>query len=162
MKYPLRLNVNGQVHDVEVEPDTVLLDVLRDDLLLTGTKWACRTGDCGACTVIIDVRAVVSCIVPALEADSRTLVTIEGIIREGGLSPIQEAFIERGAAQCGYCTPGVIVMAEALLEENPSPSEEDVRAGLAGNLCRCTGYNKIVDAVLAAAGSASPAGEPLS
>jgi len=151
MKYPVKLQVNGITYEASVEPHTTLLTLLRDHLGLTGTKWACGTGDCGACTVIVDGRAVTSCLVLALDANGRQVLTIEGLARDGELHPLQQAFIEHGAVQCGYCTPGMIMMAKALLDENPHPSEEEVRSALRGNLCRCTGYNKIVDAILAVA-----------
>jgi len=151
MKYPVKLQVNGITYEAPVEPHMTLLSLLRDHLGLTGTKWACGTGDCGACTVIMDGRAVTSCLVLALDANGREVLTIEGLAKDGELHPLQRAFIEHGAVQCGYCTPGMIMMAKALLDENPHPSEEEVRSALRGNLCRCTGYNKIVDAILAVA-----------
>ena len=150
MRYPVKLRVNGVTYEASLEPQTTLLSLLRDHLGLTGAKWACGTGDCGACTVIMDGRAVTSCLVLALDANGREVLTIEGLAKDGEFHPLQRAFIEHGAVQCGYCIPGIIMMAKALLDENPYPSEEEVRSALRGNLCRCTGYNKILDAVLAA------------
>jgi carbon-monoxide dehydrogenase small subunit len=144
----LDLTVNGDPYRREVAPDATLLDVLRDDLGLTGTKWGCRTGDCGACTVLVDGEPVVSCLQLAPQVNGREVTTIEGLGHEGDLGELQAAFVRNGAAQCGFCTPGMIVAAEALLRHNPSPTEPEVRDAIAGNLCRCTGYNKIVDAVL--------------
>ncbi|MDP2663173.1 MAG: (2Fe-2S)-binding protein [Dehalococcoidia bacterium] len=151
MKHLIKLNVNGQEYEVAVEPNRSLLDVLRDDLELTGTKKGCETGDCGACTVIMDGKPVSSCLVLAVAARDKNILTIEGVAQGGKLHPVQEAFINLGAIQCGYCTPGMILSAKALLEENPHPSEWEVREAIVGNLCRCTGYVKIVKAILAAA-----------
>ena len=145
------LNVNGRDYSVEVEPEEFLVDVLRDRLGLTGTKKGCGTGDCGACTVLLGGRAVNSCLVLALSAVGRPVLTIEGVASDGPPHPLQRSFLAHGAVQCGYCTPGLIMMALELLNECPNPSEEEVRAGIAGNLCRCTGYQKIVEAILAAA-----------
>ncbi len=147
----LELSVNGDPYRREAEPDATLLSFLRDVLGLTGTKWGCMTGDCGACTVLVDGQPVVSCLQLAQQVQGREVTTVEGLERHGELSDVQAAFVSKGAAQCGFCTPGMIVAAEALLRRNPSPSEIEVREALAGNLCRCTGYNKIVDAVLEAA-----------
>ena len=144
----LDLTVNGDPYRREIRPDATLLDVLRDDIGLTGTKWGCQTGDCGACTVLVDGAPVVSCLQLAQQVGGREVTTIEGLGRHGELGDLQDAFVRNGAAQCGFCTPGMIVAAEALLRHNPAPSEAEVREALAGNLCRCTGYNKIVDAVL--------------
>jgi carbon-monoxide dehydrogenase small subunit len=152
VRYPVKFEVNGVAREAAVEAHTTLLTLLRDHLDLTGTKLGCATGDCGACTVIMDGRPVTSCMVLALDAGGRRVVTIEGLAEDGRLHPLQQAFVEHGAVQCGYCTPGVIMMAKALLDENAHPSEQEVRSALQGNLCRCTGYNKIVGAVLAAAG----------
>lgn len=151
MKKTITLLVNGSPRTLAVTHTATLLDVLRDDLGLTGTKYGCGHGDCGACTVLLDGRAVPSCLVLAVRADGHTVETIEGMARGGKLHPLQKAFVEEGAVQCGYCTPGMIMSARALLEQNPHPSEEEIRRGLAGNLCRCTGYEKIVRAVQAAA-----------
>ena len=144
----IELLVNGERHEVEVEPRQTLLEVLRDGLYLTGTKEGCGTGDCGACTVLLDGKPVTSCLVLAVSAEGKVVTTIEGLSENGKLHPIQQAFIDHGAVQCGFCTPGMILAAKALLDENPRPSEQDVRAALAGNLCRCTGYTKIIDAVM--------------
>ena len=151
MKKKIRMTVNGDVHEIEVEPRKTLLAVLRDQLGLTGTKEACGTGDCGACTVLLDGKTVTSCLVLAVEADGREVTTIEGISRDGDLHPVQKAMVEYGGVQCGFCTPGFVLSAVALLNENPDPTEEEIRQGLAGNFCRCTGYTKIVQAIRAAA-----------
>ena len=151
MKHNIRLTVNGESYTVAVEPCESLLDVLRDKLSLTGTKKGCDRGDCGACTIIMDGKTVNSCLVLAVEADDKEVLTIEGLANKGQLHPIQEAFIQQGAVQCGYCTPGMIISVKALLDENPNPTEEEVRQAIGGNLCRCTGYVKIVDAVKKAA-----------
>jgi xanthine dehydrogenase E subunit len=149
MKQVLRLRVNGQDQQILVEPYSRLVDVLREDLFLTGTKSACNSGSCGACTVLIDGKAVKSCTILAWQAQGKDVLTIEGLDRNG-LHPVQQAFIERFAFQCGFCTPGMILMAKALLDENPDPTEEEIRQYLTGNICRCTGYVKIVEAVQAA------------
>lgn len=150
-RIPVTLNVNGQRYDLEIPPHRLLLDVLRNDLGLTGTKESCREGECGSCTVLVDGKAVNSCLYLAAAAQGKEIVTIEGLAKDGVLDPVQQAFVETGGTQCGFCTPGFILTAKALLRENPSPTEAEVRAYLAGNLCRCTGYNHIVDAVLVAA-----------
>jgi len=151
MKQLIKLKVNGLVEEVLVEPWWSLAYVLREVLNLTGTKVSCDTGNCGACTVLVDGKAVKSCLLLAPKAKGKEIVTIEGLTgKDGGLHPLQEAFIEHFAVQCGYCTPGMILAAKALLDENPGATEEEVRASLSGNLCRCTGYVKIVEAVLAA------------
>jgi carbon-monoxide dehydrogenase small subunit len=145
----IKLNVNGRGVAVMVKPTETLVDVLRDKLDLTGTKKACGLGDCGACTVLMDGKAVNSCLILAMDAQGHEITTIEGLEKKDGtLHPLQEAFLENGAVQCGFCTPGMVLSAKALLDENPSPTEEEVRRALAGNLCRCTGYAKIVQAVL--------------
>jgi len=151
MRKILHLKVNGEEYQVEVEPQEILLDVIRDKLNLTGTKRGCDTGDCGACTIIMDGKAVNSCLVLALEANGKEIVTIEGLAKKGQLHPLQEAFVQHGAVQCGYCTPGMIMSAKALLDENRNPTEEEIRKAIAGNLCRCTGYAKIVQAIQALA-----------
>ena len=152
MKQLIKLRVNGVDEEVYIEPLWDLAFVLRDVLALTGTKVACWAGDCGSCTVLIDGKPVRSCLYLAMKARGKEIQTIEGLKGEsGGLHPLQEAFIEHFAVQCGYCTPGMILVAKALLDENPTPTEEEVREGLYGNLCRCTGYVPIVKAVLAAA-----------
>jgi len=145
----IKLNVNGRGVAVMVKPTETLVDVLRDKLDLTGTKKACGLGDCGACTVLMDGKAVNSCLILAMDAQGHEITTIEGLDKKDGtLHPLQEAFLENGAVQCGFCTPGMVLSAKALLDENPSPTEEEIRRALAGNLCRCTGYAKIVQAVL--------------
>ncbi|MBI3079569.1 MAG: (2Fe-2S)-binding protein [Deltaproteobacteria bacterium] len=153
MKKPISVTVNGEVYEMEVEPRRRLLDFLRDDLELTGTKEGCGNGECGACTVLVNGVAMTSCLILAVSVNGQQVTTIEGLARDGALDPLQKAFIDYGAIQCGYCTPGMILMAKALLNENPKPTEEEVRMGIAGNLCRCTGYVKIVEAVLATAAS---------
>lgn len=151
MKQLIKLKVNGVVEEVFVEPWWSLAYVLREVLNLTGTKVGCETGNCGTCTVLVDGKVVKSCLLLAPKANRKEIVTIEGLTsKDGGLHPLQEAFIEHFAVQCGYCTPGMIMAAKALLDENPNSTEEEVRAALSGNLCRCTGYVKIVEAVLAA------------
>ena len=147
----LRLEVNGRPRAVESPPLARLLDLLRDGLGLTGTKEGCGEGECGACAVLLDGELVNSCLVPACQAEGRSVTTIEGLAARGELHPVQRAFWEKGGAQCGICTPGMVIAAEALLARTPRPSAEEIRAGLAGNLCRCTGYVKIVEAVAAAA-----------
>lgn len=149
--YRIMLTVNGRIREVEVEPRERLLDVLRYKLDYTGPKEGCGTGDCGACTVLLDGKPVVSCLVLAISANGKSITTVEGIAREGRLHPVQQAFVEYGAIQCGICTPGFVVNAVALLDEVPDPDEETTRYWLAGNLCRCTGYQKIIRAVKAAA-----------
>ena len=151
--------INGEPTDFLCEPRQTLLEVLRDTLDLTGTKEGCSNGNCGACTVLMNGRTVVSCLVLAVEAEGSEVETIEGVAAAGELHPLQQAFLEHAALQCGICTPGFIMSAQALLRENPNPTEHEVRFQLAGNLCRCTGYDKIVRAVLAVAqaGQAAPA-----
>lgn len=150
MKQLMEFKVNGERYEVAVEPNRTLLEVLWEDLNLTGTKMGCNEGDCGACTVIIDGMAVCSCLLLAVKAKGRDIFTIEGLASNGRLHPIQQAFIDHYAVQCGYCTPGMIMSAKALLDENPDPTEEEVRRSLQGNLCRCTGYVKIIEAIMAA------------
>jgi len=147
----LRLKVNGRDYKVEAEPTTTLLEVLRNKLLITGPKVGCNMGDCGACSVLLDGHLVKSCITNALATDGSEVVTVEGLAEPGELHPLQKAFHEYYGAQCGFCTPGMLVAAKALLEENPAPTREEIKEGLSGNLCRCTGYVKIIDAVMAAA-----------
>ena len=151
MKVPLTLRVNGDEYPIEIAPHRTLLDVLRNELALTGSKEGCGTGDCGCCTVLVDGTPMNSCLMLAIQAEGRELVTIEGIASAEGLHPLQDKFVEYGAAQCGFCIPGFIVAAKALLEENPTPTKDEIRVALAGNLCRCTGYTKIIEAVDAAA-----------
>lgn len=153
MKQLLRMTVNGRPVELAVEPYRTLLDVLRDDLDLTGAKKGCDRGDCGACTVLLDGQPVTSCMMLAVQADGRSITTIEGVGQNGRLHPVQQAFVDHGAVQCGFCTPGMVLAAVALLDEHPHPTEAQVRDAVAGNLCRCTGYAKIVDAVMAAAGA---------
>jgi carbon-monoxide dehydrogenase small subunit len=141
--------VNGELCEVLVEPRTTLLQVLRENLGLTGTKQGCNAGDCGACTVLIDNRPVDSCLTLAIEAQGKEILTIEGLDQQGKLHPLQQAFIDHYAVQCGFCTPGMILSAKALLDRNSRPTEEEVREAISGNLCRCTGYVKIVEAILA-------------
>ena len=150
-KTHLTLNLNGESTELLCEPRQTLLEVLRDELDLTGTKEGCATGDCGACSVLLDGRVVCACLVLAVETEGRSVTTVEGLADGEKLHPLQKAFLEHAALQCGICTPGFLVAAKALLERNPDPSEHEVRYELAGNLCRCTGYDKIVRAVLAAA-----------
>lgn len=149
--YTLELKVNGQPYKVEVKATANLLEVLRDKLGITSPKVGCETGDCGTCSVILNGKLVKSCLVNALTAQGTEVLTLEGLGRPGALHPLQQAFHEHYAAQCGFCTPGMIIAAKALLDENPQPTKEDVKHYLSGNLCRCTGYVKIVDAVMAAA-----------
>ncbi len=147
MKHDISLTVNGHHYDVSVEPRKTLLALLRDQLHLTGTKEGCSTGDCGACTVIMDGDTYTSCLVLGVEADGREITTVEGISEDGKLHPVQEAYVKKGGLQCGFCTAGLIVASVALLDENPDPSDDEIQVGLAGNLCRCTGYTKITEAV---------------
>jgi carbon-monoxide dehydrogenase small subunit len=150
-KIHVQTTLNGEPAEFLCEPQQTLLDALRDVVGLTGTKEGCATGDCGACSVILDGRLVCSCLVLGVEADGRQIATVEGISRGERLHPLQQRFLEQAALQCGVCTPGFLVAAKSLLDRNPNPTEEEVRFGLAGNLCRCTGYDKIVRAVLDAA-----------
>jgi carbon-monoxide dehydrogenase small subunit len=159
MKESIKLTVNGEPCEVLVNPTQTLLQVLRGNLGLTGTKESCGLGDCSSCTVILDGKIVNSCLVLAVEAAGKDVLTIEGLSKGGQLHPIQKAFIEHGAIQCGFCTPGMILTAKALLDENPTPTEEEVRDAIAGNLCRCTGYVKIVEAIMAVADQ-TRAGQP--
>lgn len=146
----LTMTLNGEEVTIGVGPDALLVDVLRDQLELTGTKEACGEGECGACTVLLDGEPVTSCLVPALKAQGREVMTVEGLASGGELHPLQKAFIEHGAVQCGYCTPGMLMSAKALLDRNPHPTEGEIRQAISGNLCRCTGYVKIVEAIKAA------------
>lgn len=149
-KAHISFNLNGEQVDVSFAPYKTLLEVLREDLNHTGTKHGCELGECGACSVILDGEPVLSCLVLALECDGREVVTIEGLARDGELHPLQEAFAKMGGSQCGYCTPGMIVTAKALLDRNPNPSHDQIREAISGNLCRCTGYLQIFDSVEAA------------
>ena len=148
MSQTLHCTVNGKAVAMEVQDDRSLLMFLREDLGLTGTKEGCGEGDCGACTVMVDGKSVNSCLYPVLLAEGREITTIEGIEKDGKLSEIQDAFIRHGAIQCGFCSPGMIMSAEALLKRCPDPDEQTIRRGLSGNLCRCTGYQQMVDAIL--------------
>lgn len=152
---PIAVTVNGRRRTLEVAVHHTLLDVLRDQLGLTGTKECCVVGECGACTVLVDGSAVNSCLVLAVEADGAEVTTVEGLATDGRLSPLQNAFLEKGAAQCGFCIPGQLMAAQALLAQNPHPTLTDVHEGLAGNLCRCAGYQQITEAVMAAAEAAA-------
>lgn len=151
MKQQIELLINHRRYQVEVTPWDLLLNVLRDQLGLLGVKYGCGTGDCGACTVLVDGQALNSCLLLAIRLQGKEIITVEGLADGDKLHPLQQAFIDLGAVQCGYCTPGMLLSAKALLDENPNPTEEEIRQALAGNLCRCTGYKKIVEAVQAAA-----------
>jgi len=150
---PVRMQVNGRSFDLEIPPHHTLLDVLRDDVRLTGTKECCAEGECGACTVLVNGEAVCSCLVLAIEMDGQHVTTIEGLVSDGRLDPVQEAFVSTGAVQCGFCIPGMIMAARQLLATNPQPTRAEIQEALAGNLCRCGGYSRILDAVALAAGS---------
>ena len=147
----IRLTVNGKLYEVAVEPSDSLLRVIREKLGLRGSKNGCNVGECGACTVLMDGKAVRSCLVLAIAVSGKEITTIEGLADEEGLHPLQKAFVKYGAIQCGFCTPGMIIAAKAFLDENPKPSEDEIKNALAGNLCRCTGYTKIMEAVQAVA-----------
>jgi carbon-monoxide dehydrogenase small subunit len=147
MKKLISLTVNDKIYEVAVNPNQTLVDLLRYQLELTGTKKGCEVGDCGSCTVIMDGKPVNSCLVLAVQANGRTIMTIEGLETDEGLHPIQESFVEKGAIQCGFCSPGMILTAKSLLDRNPNPDERDIRMAISGNLCRCTGYQKIVEAI---------------
>ncbi len=151
MKALITLHVNGETHEVYVPVHKTLLEVLREDLGLTGTKHGCELGECGACTVLVDGEPYLSCLTLPIEVQGREILTVEGLAKNGQLHPLQIAFAELGAAQCGYCTPAMLVTAYALLDRNPNPSRQAIKEALAGNLCRCTGYTKILDAVALAA-----------
>ncbi|MDA3787642.1 MAG: (2Fe-2S)-binding protein [Desulfobacula sp.] len=147
MKKIINLTINDQSHEIAVEPNITLADLIRYQFGLTGTKKGCDTGDCGACTVIMDNDVVNSCLVLAVQANGSVIETIEGLSSDDGLHPLQEAFVAKGAIQCGFCSPGVIMSAKNLLDKNPSPTEQEIREGISGNLCRCTGYKKIFKAI---------------
>lgn len=152
MKKLIELTVNGEVYEVEVSTHRTLLEALREDNIgLTGSKEACGQGACGACTVIMDGRPILSCLTLAIEAQGKDIVTIEGLAHEGKLDPVQQAFVDHGAVQCGFCTPGLVLTAKALLDKNPSPNEQEIKEAISGNLCRCTGYVQIVEAIKVAA-----------
>jgi carbon-monoxide dehydrogenase small subunit len=156
----VELVVNGEPRELAVKPQATLLEVLREQLGLTGTKDGCGTGECGACTVLLDGAPVLACLTLALNCEGKTVVTVEGLAPEGRLAPVQQAFVESGAIQCGFCTPGMVLSTAALLRENPRPTRGEIGKALEGNLCRCTGYNKILDAVERAAElAAAPAAE---
>jgi carbon-monoxide dehydrogenase small subunit len=155
---PLKLRVNGESVQLLVEEDETLLDVLRDRLFLTGTKRGCGEGQCGHCTVVLNGKAVNSCLTLALEAEGSQVLTIEGLAQGNSLHPIQKAYVEAGAIQCGYCTPGMVMAVYSLLQQNPQPSEEEIREGIKGVMCRCTGYYKIVEAVKTASAEMSKHG----
>jgi carbon-monoxide dehydrogenase small subunit len=154
MTVPIRITVNGEEQHLEVKPNLTLVDVLREDLGLTGTKKGCGSGKCGSCTVLMDGRPIDSCLILAPQADGTEIVTIEGLAGEVP-HPLQVAFAEKGAIQCGYCTPGMVLTAKALLDLNPKPQEGEIRSAIGGNLCRCTGYNKIVEAITSCTASKS-------
>lgn len=147
----IRVKINGKAYELSVPPSRTLLEVIREDLKLTGTKEGCGQGECGSCTVIMGGRTVNSCLVLAMESDGQEIVTIEGLAEGDKLHPVQEAFVEHAGMQCGFCTPGMIMSAKALLDRNPNPSEVEIREGIAGNFCRCTGYTKIIESIGAAA-----------
>ncbi|ADQ15519.1 (2Fe-2S)-binding protein [Halanaerobium hydrogeniformans] len=147
----IKFKVNGEEREIAVTPYHRLLDLLREDLGLTGVKEGCGKGECGACSVIMNGRLIPSCLVPAPQADGAEIITIEGLVKDDQLHPLQEAFIETGAVQCGFCIPGMIMAGKNLLDKNPRPNEEEVRSALSGNICRCTGYTKIIEAVMLAA-----------
>ena len=156
MKRILKLNVNSEEKEILTEVNKTLLEVLREDLGLTGTKRGCDLGTCGACTVLIEGKPYLSCLTLAVGVQGKKILTIEGLAKEGELHPLQKAFVEKGAIQCGFCTPGMILASKAFLDENPHPSEGEVKKAISGNLCRCTGYIKIVEAILSVAPSPSP------
>jgi carbon-monoxide dehydrogenase small subunit len=146
----LTMRLNDEEVALEIMPDALLVDVLRDQLGLIGTKEACGEGECGACTVLLDGQPVASCLMPALKAQGREVYTVEGLASGGNLHPLQKSFVEHGAVQCGYCTPGMLMSAKALLDKNPHPTDDEIKEAISGNLCRCTGYVKIVEAIKAA------------
>jgi aerobic carbon-monoxide dehydrogenase small subunit len=148
---PVNLNVNGKDYYLEVKPSATLLELIREDLQLTGAKEGCGVGECGACTILMDGRTVNACLVLAAEANGKNITTIEGLVQDEKLHPIQQAFVELGGLQCGFCTPGMILSAKALLDVNNNPTDIEIRKGLEGNFCRCTGYTKIIDSVRMAA-----------
>jgi len=152
----LEMTLNGKPVSVEIAPSDLLAGVLRDRLGLTGTKIGCNEGECGACTVLVNGQAVLSCIYPALKAQGQRVETVEGLAANGELHPLQRAFVEAGAVQCGFCTPGMLMAAKALLDENPHPSEAEIKEAISGNLCRCTGYYQITRAIQMAAEEMSP------
>jgi len=150
-KVKISFNLNGEDVSIETKPNKRLLDMLREDFKLTGVKEGCAEGECGACTVIVNGKAVTSCLILAPQVDGCSVITIEGLSKDGKLDSIQEAFLEAGAVQCGFCTPGMILSAKVLLDNNPKPTEEEIKTAISGNLCRCTGYKKIIEAIQVAA-----------
>ena len=150
-KQLLRLKVNGAEHELSIYPNMTLLSVLRDELGLTGAREGCQEGSCGACTVLVDGKAVRSCLLLAMDAEGKDIITIEGLAEDGQLHPMQQSFVDHGAIQCGFCSPGMILTAKALLDENPNPAEGEIRKAISGNLCRCTGYVNIIEAIMAVA-----------
>lgn len=150
-KQMIELRVNGQLYSADIEQSETLLHTLRDRLNLTGTKEGCGTGDCGACTVVVDGQALNACLLLAIRMQGKDILTIEGLAEDGSLHPLQQAFIERGGLQCGYCTPGMLLSAKALIDRNGNPTDAEIRTAIAGNLCRCTGYTKIVESIRAGA-----------
>jgi carbon-monoxide dehydrogenase small subunit len=148
----IRFTLNGQDREIDVSPDRRVIDLLREDLGLPGTKEACGSGECGACTVLVDGQAKLSCLMLAVQLEGRQIMTIEGLAPEKGLHPVRKAFVESGAVQCGFCTPGMVMTAASFLRQTPAPTREEIRRAISGNLCRCTGYQKIVDAIERAAG----------
>jgi len=146
----INLKINGESYQLNVKPNILLLDLIKEEIGLTGTKRGCGTGECGACTVLLEGRPVNSCLILAVEANEKNVTTIEGLAKDGQLHPLQEAFIEGGAVQCGFCTPGMLLSAKALLDVNSNPKEEEIKKAIAGNLCRCTGYTKIIKAIISA------------
>lgn len=160
MKKAISFVLNGNDMEMEIEPYWTLLELVREELEMSGTKYGCGSGECGACTVLVNGKAVNSCLFPAMEINGASVTTIEGLSKPSGeLHPLQTAFMEQGAVQCGYCTPGMIISAKTLLDENPNPTEDEIRHALAGNFCRCTGYVQIVDAVKAASHAITGKGE---
>ena len=151
-KLTVHFTINGEQRDAHIEPNRTLLEVVRDELRLTGAKEGCGTGDCGACSMIVDGKLVTSCLMLAPQADGAEIETIEGLAQDGTLHPLQQTFIDTGAVQCGFCIPGMILAGKVLLDRNPAPDEQQIREAIAGNLCRCTGYTKIVEAIAAVAG----------
>ena len=151
MKQTIRVSINGRIYEEDVEPRQLLVHFLRENIGLTGAHVGCVVGECGACSILLDGKVVKSCLQLAVQADGRDITTIEGLAKDGELNPVQEAFVNNYALQCGYCTPGMVITSHALLQNNPSPSDEEIRKALAGNLCMCTGYVQIVDAVKEAA-----------
>ena len=156
MKRLIRLSVNDKDYEIAVKPNQTLADVIRNEIGLTGTKKGCEVGECGTCTVILDGKPVNSCLVLAVQADRRNILTIEGLETDQGLHPIQQSFVEKGAVQCGFCTSGMILSAKSLLDRNPDADETEIRSAISGNLCRCTGYQKIVEAIASVKKEASP------